>query len=59
MVVKKIKKTKVIKPKVKTRVTVKIVEVNKVIDKLADKLRFIQYGYTVNPELEELRKLFR
>jgi len=58
MIVKK-EKAKVTKPKVRTRVTVNIVRVNEAINKLADKLRFIQYGYTANPELEELRKLFR
>lgn len=58
MVVKK-KMKKATKPQIKTRVNINIVKVNKAIDKLADRLHNIQYGYTANPEMEELRKLFR
>jgi hypothetical protein len=58
MVVKKDMK-EATKPKVRIRVTVNIAKVNKAIDKLADKLHYIHYGYTADPELEELRKLFK
>lgn len=58
MVVKKSMK-KATKPKIKTRVTINIAKVNEAIDKLADRLHNIQYGYTANPELKELRKLFK
>jgi hypothetical protein len=58
MVVKKDMK-KATKKKVRTRVTVNIAEVNKVIDEIARKLVGLKYGYIVNDELEELRRLFR
>jgi len=58
MIVKK-EKVKVVKPKVKTRVTVDIAKVNKAIDAIDEALHYVQYGYTVNPKIEELRKLFK
>ena len=58
MVVKKEMKSAT-KPKVGTKVTVKLKKVNEVIDRLVVRLRGIKYGYVAKPEIRELKELFK